>query len=163
MRLDLNRESEYAIRALVVLAIDGDRPLSGREIAGRIDVPERYLSRVLAELGWAGIVTSRIGRSGGYVLGRDPERLSLLEVVESVEGPARSRRCVLRQQGAPICHAPSTPVGCRPDGVINTLGDHRAAPAPSSSPLGEPSRTRKGKDRHMRHLIARPTTSPPSR
>ena len=125
MRLDLNRESEYAIRALVVLALDGDQPLSGREIAARIHVPERFLARVLAELGWAGIVTSRIGRSGGYLLGGDPERLSLLEIVESVEGPARSRRCVLRQQGCD----PDLPCAIHPvwaaaqDGVINKLGE----------------------------------------
>ena len=125
MRLDLNRESEYAIRALVLLAIEGDRPLSGREIATRVDVPERFMARVLAELGWAGIVTSRIGRSGGYILGRDPERLSLLEVVECVEGPARSSRCVLRQQGCD----PDLPCAIHPvwaaaqDGVIDTLGE----------------------------------------
>src|SRR5262245_8323413 len=125
MRLELNRESEYAIRALILLAVDGGRPMSGREIAARTDVPERFLARVLAQLASAGIVESRIGRTGGYVLHRAPNELSLLEIVESLEGPTRSARCVLRQQGCD----PSQPCAVHPiwataqDGVIDTLGE----------------------------------------
>jgi Rrf2 family protein len=125
MRLELNRESEYAIRALVLLAVDGGRPMSGREIAARTDVPERFLARVLVQLGAAGIVESRIGRTGGYVLRRASDELSLLEIVESLEGPTRSVRCVLRQQGCD----PSQPCAMHPiwataqDGVIDTLGE----------------------------------------
>ena len=108
----------------MLLAIEGGRPLSGREIAARTDVPERLLARVLARLGGARIVESRIGRTGGYLLRRDPEELSLLEVVETVEGVTRSDRCVLRQRGCD----PSVPCAIHPiwssaqDGVIDTLG-----------------------------------------
>ena len=125
MRLELNRESEYAIRALVLLAVEGHRSWSGREIAARTEVPERILARVLGQLAVAGIVESRIGRSGGYRLLRPPTGLSILEVVETVEGPTRSHRCVLRQQGCD----PSAPCAIHPiwataqDGVIHTLGD----------------------------------------
>src|SRR5262245_24350408 len=124
MRLELNRQSEYAIRALVLLAVDVGRPLSGREIAARTDVPERVLARVLAQLAAADLVESRIGRTGGYRLRCDPERLSLLEIVETIEGPTRSVRCVLRQRG---CDS-TAPCAIHPiwssaqDGVIDTLG-----------------------------------------
>ncbi|HEX5013984.1 MAG TPA: Rrf2 family transcriptional regulator [Candidatus Limnocylindrales bacterium] len=124
MRLDLNRESQYAIRALVLLAIEDGRPLSGRTIAARTDVPERLLARVLGRLGAAEIVESRIGRTGGYRLSRDPARLSILEVVETIEGITRSDRCVLRQRGCD----PGAPCAIHPiwssaqDGVIDTLG-----------------------------------------
>jgi len=144
MRLDLNRESEYAIRSLVLLGIESQRPVSVREIAARTDVPERFLSRVLAELAWAGVVTSRIGRSGGYVLARDPERLSLLEVVESVEGPARSGRCVLRQQGCD----PDLPCAIHPiwaaaqDGLIDRLGETTLAQLVASEHAIDPSSSR---------------------
>ena len=124
MRLELNRESQYAIRALVLLAIEAGRPLSGREIAAQTDVPERLLARVLARLGAAGIVESRIGRTGGYLLRSDPDLLSILEIVEVIEGRTRGERCVLRQRGCD----PSAPCAIHPiwssaqDGVINTLG-----------------------------------------
>ena len=125
MRLELNRESEYAIRALMLLAIEGDRPLSGREIAARTDVPERFLARVLADLAAARIVEGRIGRAGGYVLRRAPNELTVLQIVETLEGPTRRTRCVLRQQGCD----PSQPCAIHPtwaaaqDGVIDTLGE----------------------------------------
>ena len=125
MRLELNRESEYAIRALVLLAVEDSTPMSGREIASRTDVPERFLARVLGQLAAAGIVESRIGRTGGYVLHRPADELSLLEVVECLEGPTRSNRCVLRQQGCD----PSQPCAMHPiwataqDSVIDTLGE----------------------------------------
>jgi Rrf2 family protein len=124
MRLELNRESQYAIRALVLLAMENGRPLSGRKIAARTDVPERLLARVLGRLGAAGIVESRIGRTGGYLLRRDAGGLSILEVVETIEGTTRSSRCVLRQRGCD----PSAPCAIHPswssvqDGVIDTLG-----------------------------------------
>ena len=124
MRLELNRESQYAIRALVLLAIEDGRPLSGREIAGRTDVPERLLARVLGRLGAVGIVESRIGRTGGYLLRSEPDRLTLLEIVETIEGPTRGIRCVLRQRGCD----PTAPCAIHPiwssaqDGVIDTLG-----------------------------------------
>ena len=124
MRLELNRESQYAIRALVPLAIEAGRPSSGREIAGRTDAPERLMARVLGRLGAAGIVESRIGRTGGYMLSRAPDELSILDVVETIEGPTRGIRCVLRQRGCD----PTAPCAIHPiwssaqDGVIDTLG-----------------------------------------
>ena len=123
MRLELNRESEYAIRACLLLAVDADRAISGREIAARTNVPERFLARGLGQLARAGIVDSRIGRSGGYRLGRASSSVSLLEIVEAVEGPSRSTRCVLRQQGCD----PTAPCAIHPvwyaaqSGVIDVL------------------------------------------
>ena len=125
MRLELNRESEYAIRALVLLAVESGRSWSGRQIAARTEVPERFLARVLGQLAAAGIVESRIGRTGGYRLQRAPTGLSILEIVETIEGPTRSMRCVLRQQGCD----PTAPCAIHPiwttaqDGVVDTLGE----------------------------------------
>lgn len=98
MRLELNRRTDYAIRACLRLATAGDRPLSSRRIAAETDVPERFLARVLVELVGAGIVEARLGRTGGYRLRQSPRELTLLELVEAVEGPSTSLRCVLRQR-----------------------------------------------------------------
>lgn len=122
MRLELTRRSEYAIRACMRLALD-HQLLSGREIAAATDVPERFLARVLGELVRAGIIEAELGRTGGYRLRRRPRDLTLLELVESIEGPSRSTRCVLRQRACD----PDHPCAIHPvwaaaqDGVIGVL------------------------------------------
>ncbi|HYO44035.1 MAG TPA: Rrf2 family transcriptional regulator, partial [Candidatus Limnocylindrales bacterium] len=59
-------------------------------------IPVRFLPQVLADLGRAGLVEAAPGRSGGYRLTRDPSMISLLEVIEAVEGESRRQSCVLR-------------------------------------------------------------------
>jgi Rrf2 family protein len=103
MRLELTRRSEYAIRACMRLA-GSDRLLSGREIAASTDVPERFLARVLVELVKSGLIEAQLGRTGGYRLRRPPRALTLLELVEAIEGPSRSTRCVLRQRACDASH-----------------------------------------------------------
>ena len=104
MRLELTRGSEYAIRACMRLA-GSDRLLSSREIAASTDVPERFLARVLVELVKAGLIEAHLGRTGGYRLRRPPRAVTLLELVEAIEGPSRSGRCVLRQRACDPRHA----------------------------------------------------------
>ena len=94
MRLELTRRSEYAIRAAILLAHDS-RMRSSREIAAATDVPERFMARILVGLVGSGLIEARIGRTGGYRLARPAAEISLLELVETVEGPSRSTRCVL--------------------------------------------------------------------
>jgi Rrf2 family protein len=144
MRLELNRESQYAIRALVLLAVEEGRSLTGREIAARTDVPERFLGRVLGRLAAAEIVESRIGRTGGYTLRRAPETLSILEILETIEGPTRGARCVLRQRGCD----PDAPCAIHPtwssaqDGVIDTLGETSLAALVASERAIDPASPR---------------------
>jgi Rrf2 family transcriptional regulator, iron-sulfur cluster assembly transcription factor len=98
MRLELGRRADYAIRAAVDLArhaAEGGRR-KARDIAETMEIPSSYVPQILAELVRAGLVSSVAGRSGGYVLARPPERISLLEVVRSVDGEVVSTVCVLR-------------------------------------------------------------------
>ncbi len=124
MRLELTRRSEYAIRACVLLA-GSEAQRSSREIATATDVPERFMARILVELVASGLVEARIGRTGGYRLARDASGISLLELVEAVEGPSRSTRCVLRQT---TCD-PARPCAIHPvwasaqSGLIDTLAE----------------------------------------
>jgi Rrf2 family protein len=97
MRLELTRRGDYAVRAMLALATRPDvEPLPVREIAASMDIPVGFLPRVMAELARAGLVTSTVGRSGGYVLARPASRISLLEIIEAIEGESRRQRCVLR-------------------------------------------------------------------
>jgi Rrf2 family protein len=97
MRLELTHRGDYAVRAMLALAANEDGELlTVRQIATAMDIPVGFLPRVMAALGRAGLVTSTIGRTGGYALGRPAGRISLLEVIEAVEGDGRRTRCVLR-------------------------------------------------------------------
>ncbi len=99
MRLELTKRSDYAIRACLLLAMTEDgTPVSSRRIAERMAIPDRFLPQVLADLGRAGLVTATNGKNGGYRLNREPRDLSLLELIETVEGPSRAERCVLEER-----------------------------------------------------------------
>jgi len=96
--MELGRRAEYALRAAVHLArrnADGV-PRKGRVIAEATGVPPQYLPQVLAGLVRAGLVRSAPGPRGGYALTRAPETISLLDVIEAVDGPLTSVVCPLR-------------------------------------------------------------------
>jgi len=97
MRLELTKRADYAIRAALALsrAAPGDR-LSARRIAADQGVPERFLPQVMRDLVAAGLVEGTVGRSGGYLLAKPSTEISLLDVVEAVEGDSRRRVCILR-------------------------------------------------------------------
>src|SRR5215213_12000462 len=97
MRLELTKRADYAIRTVLALArsADGER-LSVTRIAAEQAVPPAFLPQVMRDLVRAGIVEGRVGRAGGYRLARPADELSLLQVIEAVEGDSRRRVCVLR-------------------------------------------------------------------
>ena len=97
MRLELTRRGDYAVRAMLALAgHDPAEPTSAREIAVEMGIPVGYVPRVMGELVSAGLVASTTGRSGGYALARPPASITLLGVIEAVEGDSRRTTCVLR-------------------------------------------------------------------
>jgi Rrf2 family protein len=102
MRLELTKRGDYAVRAMLALARaahPGTTPndlLSARRIAGAMAIPVRFLPQVLGDLQRAELVEASPGRSGGYRLARPATEISLLEVIEAVEGDTRRRTCVLR-------------------------------------------------------------------
>ena len=97
MRLELTKRADYAIRAVLALsrAADGER-LSVRRIAAGERVPERFLPQVMGDLVRAGLIDGAVGRSGGYRLAKPSDQISLLQVVEAIEGDSRRRICILR-------------------------------------------------------------------
>lgn len=94
--MELTRKGEYAIRGIVYLAgkpIDKVCLLS--EIAAAVDVPPTFLAKIFQQFSKIGLVKSFRGTGGGFMLGHSPENITLLEVVEAVEGPIISNRCVV--------------------------------------------------------------------
>jgi Rrf2 family protein len=103
MQLTLSKRGDYVVRAAIALAraapSGGYRKI--REVAEEMDLPRPYTPQILNLLAKAGLAEAKAGQQGGYRLRRDPEAISLLEVVEAGEGPLRPARCSLR--GGP-CH-----------------------------------------------------------
>ncbi len=97
MRLELTKRGDYAIRAMLALTRGaGNGLLSARRISDAMTIPVRFLPQVLADLQRAGLVEAAPGRAGGYRLAREATEISLLDVIEAVEGDSRRRSCVLR-------------------------------------------------------------------
>ena len=97
MRLDLTKRADYAIRAMLALAESGEgERLSARQIAAARGIPAQILPRIMSDLGRAGLVVSVAGRTGGYELAKARSSVSLLDVIQAVEGDAHRRTCVLR-------------------------------------------------------------------
>jgi Rrf2 family iron-sulfur cluster assembly transcriptional regulator len=85
----VSTRGDYASRALLSLALHADEsgPTSVRDIAERTALPQPYLEQILLALKGAGIVRSKRGVGGGYVLAREPSRITLGEIVSAVDGP----------------------------------------------------------------------------
>ena len=96
MRIDLGRRGDYAIRAGVLLARERGRLVKSQEVAATMDIPQRFVHHVLADLVRAGLARSTPGPHGGYELAREPEAISVLEVVEATEAEVRATVCPLR-------------------------------------------------------------------
>lgn len=93
--MELTRKGEYAIRGIVYLASrPGDQVCLLSEIAAAVDVPQTFLAKIFQQFSKIGLVKSFRGTGGGFVLGRTPDKITLLEVVEAVEGPIVPNRCV---------------------------------------------------------------------
>lgn len=94
--MQITRQADYAVRAVLELAGQPDgRRLTADEIAKRHAIPHAFLSKTLARLAEAGIVATQRGVNGGVRLNRPAERISLLDVVEAVDGPISLNRCAL--------------------------------------------------------------------
>lgn len=79
---------EYGIRALLDLALHSQKgPSLSRDTAQRQGVPETYLNQLLLQLRRSGLVASVRGPRGGHLLARPAEEITLLEIVEALEGP----------------------------------------------------------------------------
>jgi len=85
----VSTRGDYASRALLSLALrdDLDLPVSVRDLAQRTGLPQPYLEQILLSLKGVGLVRSKRGVGGGYVLARDAATITLAEIVAAVDGP----------------------------------------------------------------------------
>lgn len=91
----LSKTADYALRAAACMASTPDQPASADQLAEKTKVPRRYLHRVLQDLVSAGLVRSRPGPGGGYLLGQAVDQLTILDIVNAVSPIERIRQCPL--------------------------------------------------------------------
>lgn len=86
--MKVSTRGDYASRALLSLALHAEeQPTSVRDIAERTGLPQPYLEQILLALKGAGLVRSKRGVGGGYVLARPPAEITLGQIVSAVDGP----------------------------------------------------------------------------
>lgn len=96
----ITQKMKYALKALMVLADEraGEgRALRIEEVARRAGVPKRFLEHILLDIRNAGIIASTRGRSGGYVLVKDPATVSISELLRLIDGPMAPLPCLSRR------------------------------------------------------------------
>jgi len=114
---NISVKGEYALLALFDLALQpaGD-PVKISAIAQRQGIPQKFLELILATLKQGGLVESRRGAEGGYLLSRRPENISVGEALRSVEGTARSGRQKIE--------SPFQPVWAEAEAAVAAVLDH---------------------------------------
>ena len=89
-----SKRTDYGLMALAHLAGEGEgEATSAKAIAARYGLPSELLAKTMQQLAKNGIVDSRNGPKGGYVLSRRPESISVVEIIEAIEGPVALAYC----------------------------------------------------------------------
>lgn len=101
--MNLSQKCQYAIRAILELAKQyGRGPVAISQVAASQAIPQRFLENILSELRPTGLIESRRGIQGGYLLARDPATISVGEVIRLVDGPLDPVKCIGDRNG-PCC------------------------------------------------------------
>jgi Rrf2 family protein len=93
--MQITRQADYAIRAVLYIAKLGDNQRAATsQIAQEQHIPPSFLAKIISQLSIAGLLQTSRGARGGVTLAKQPEEISLLDVVESIDGPIALNECV---------------------------------------------------------------------
>lgn len=84
--ISITSKSRYAVVAMAELARSGDRPMPVKELAERREIPDQFLEQLFSTLRRSGLLTSHRGSKGGYTLSRPADEITVLEVVQALDG-----------------------------------------------------------------------------
>jgi len=112
--MQITRQADYAVRAVLHLARVGNTERSATStVAKEQKIPPSFLAKIISQLSVAGLLHTSRGARGGVRLAREPKDISLLEVIEAIDGPILLNECV---RGTGVCsfeeHCPIRAVWC---------------------------------------------------
>jgi Rrf2 family protein len=112
--MQITRQADYAVRAVLHLARNGNSERAATSmIAKEQKIPPSFLAKIISQLSIAGLLHTSRGARGGVTLAREPKDITLLEVVEAIDGPIQLNECVASDG---ICtfeeNCPIRPVWC---------------------------------------------------
>ncbi len=92
--MQITRQADYAVRAVLHLARNGETRTATSVIAEEQKIPPSFLAKIISQLSIAGLLHTSRGARGGVTLARDPREITLLEVIEAIDGPIQLNECV---------------------------------------------------------------------
>jgi len=94
--MQITRQADYAVRAVFYLAsLGAGQKAATRKIAEVQHIPPSFLAKIISQLSVAGLLYTSRGARGGVSLAKPPEEITLLEVVEAIDGPIQLNECVV--------------------------------------------------------------------
>lgn len=112
--MQITRQADYAIRAvLYVSSLGSSQRAATSQIAKDQHIPPSFLAKIISQLSIAGLLQTSRGARGGVTLAKQPEDISLLEVVEAIDGPIALNECVTDIQACTFGEeCPLRPIWC---------------------------------------------------
>lgn len=98
----ISKTSEYALRILTYMALNNETQYSAQSLFEELEIPKRYLMRLLTDLSKSGFINAARGRSGGYVFARPIDTIYFSEIIDSVEDIQSFEGCVLGNAVCPV-------------------------------------------------------------
>ena len=96
MSVIFSRQCEYALQAVTFLALkENGQMTSIKELTGKLGIPYHFLGKILQDLTYKGLLVSQKGPTGGFRLGMPAHDITLLQIVEAIDGPGFRSNCVL--------------------------------------------------------------------
>jgi len=122
--MQITRQADYALRAMLYLArTDPNQRSSTSQIANVQQIPPSFLAKIISQLSIAGLIHTSRGARGGVTLARPTEEISLLDVVEAIDGPILLNECTHSKDGCPFGEeCPIQPIWCNAqEELVNKL------------------------------------------
>lgn len=93
--MQITRQADYAIRAMLYISkLGANQRAATSQIAEEQHIPPSFLAKIISQLSIAGLLHTSRGARGGVMLAKDPNEITLLDVVESIDGPIALNECV---------------------------------------------------------------------
>jgi Rrf2 family protein len=112
--MQITRQADYALRAMLYLAqLEPNQRAATSQIAAEQHIPPSFLAKIISQLSIAGLIHTSRGARGGVSLAHQPEEISVLEVVEAIDGPISLNECTEHPSACPFGEdCPLRPLWC---------------------------------------------------